>query len=139
VHGTAKNHILLGRLIAGFIRAGWNPPVPSSRIAHRILDDMADPKFERAGESATNRSFSPTLDLQPKERAALALAAHGLNTETIAEALGVSPDTAKSNLKRARDRLSARNTAHAVALAIRDGLIDMGEHVEESRTPRRAA
>jgi DNA-binding CsgD family transcriptional regulator len=126
-------------LIQSFIKAGWNPPAPSERIAHRILDDMADPKFERAGESASERSFAPTLELQPKEKAALALAADGLKTETIAEALGVSPETAKTNLKRARDRLSARNTAHAVAIAIRRGLIDAGAYEEDSAIPRRAA
>ena len=135
---TSKNHVVLGRLIHCFIKAGWNPPVPSARIGHRILDDMADPKFDRAGRSATNRSFAPTLELQPKEKAAFELAAHGLKTETIAEALGVSAETAKSNLKRARDRLSARNTAHAVALAIRDGVIDIDDDAEEI-TPRRAA
>jgi len=114
--------------------------MPSQRIVHRILDDMVDPKFDRAGESASERSFAPTLELQPKEKAALALAADGLKTDPIAQALGVSPETAKTNLKRARDRLSARNTAHAVAIAIRRGLIDAGApEEEESAIPRRAA
>jgi len=136
---TPKNHVVLGKLIQSFIKAGWNPPAPSERVVNQILDDMADPKFDRAGTSATDRGFAPTLELQPKERAALALAANGLSTETAAHALGVAPETMKTNLKRARDRLSARNTAHAVAIAIQRGLIDVARDVEESENPRRAA
>lgn len=65
-----------------------------------------------------NREIPPDAELR-----ALLCASHGLTRMMIADVLGVSPDTVKTQLQRARQRLAAKNTTHAVALAIRAGLI----------------
>jgi DNA-binding CsgD family transcriptional regulator len=48
---------------------------------------------------------------------------HGLSDSMVAEALGVTVDTVKYHLKGVRYRLQAKDTTHAVALALRQGLI----------------
>jgi DNA-binding CsgD family transcriptional regulator len=41
----------------------------------------------------------------------------------IAHAMGINVETVKNHLSRARYKLGARNTAHAVTLALRRGII----------------
>jgi DNA-binding CsgD family transcriptional regulator len=53
----------------------------------------------------------------------LRFAADGLTAQEIADAMSIRPDTVKENLQVSRKILGARNTAHAVRLAIREGLI----------------
>lgn len=53
----------------------------------------------------------------------LELIADGLTNEQIALVLGVHIETAKSHVKRCLSGLDARNRAHAVAVAVRWGII----------------
>lgn len=55
-------------------------------------------------------------------RALNALAEHGYGTNA-AKSLGLSSHTVRDQLKAARRKLGARNTTHAVAISIRNGLI----------------
>lgn len=48
---------------------------------------------------------------------------HGMNCAETAELYGVSPWTVDAQIKMVRRRLAAKTTAHAVAIAIRRGLI----------------
>lgn len=59
--------------------------------------------------------------LTPRQAEVLALAADGLRYAEIAARLYVSRSTVKATLYNASQRLRARNTAHAVALAMRAG------------------
>lgn len=54
---------------------------------------------------------------------ALQWVAEGKSNEDIAVILGVSPETVKRQIDQARETLNALNRAHAVAKAIRAGLI----------------
>ena len=107
--------IAWGKLIHVFIKAGWNPPTPSTRIADRILDVIAHPGY--------TRSQGATLVLRSCEVAFLADSAEGLTFGEIARKRGVSADTVKTRLKKARRRLGAKNTAHAVAIALRGDVL----------------
>jgi DNA-binding NarL/FixJ family response regulator len=53
----------------------------------------------------------------------LRLYSHGLTLPMVADERGVSCETVKSQTKLIRLKLAAKNTTHAVALAIRAGLI----------------
>ena len=55
--------------------------------------------------------------------ACLDRAADGLTVKEIASQMGLGADTIKEYLQVCRLILGARNTAHAVRLAIREGLI----------------
>ena len=63
-------------------------------------------------------------DLTPAELRVVAAMSHGLTAEMAADLLGVATETVKTHLKAARVRLRAKNTAHAVANALRQGLIE---------------
>ena len=63
------------------------------------------------------------IEITPKERAILALCARGMTTEQIAEELQVSVHTVNTILKQAYLRLGARNRSHAVAICLRNNLI----------------
>jgi DNA-binding CsgD family transcriptional regulator len=54
----------------------------------------------------------------------LLLIAQGLSNGEIAERLFVSPETVKTHVKTVLEKLHARTRAHAVAVALRRGLID---------------
>lgn len=58
------------------------------------------------------------------EKYVLSLASQGLRNREMAVVLGISHTTVKTELSAIRDKLNAKNTAHAVAEAIRGGLID---------------
>ena len=61
--------------------------------------------------------------LTSREVQVLALASTGDTYGEIADKLGLAPDTVKMHVVRARMKLGARDRAHAVALALRAGLI----------------
>lgn len=117
-----KNHIVLGKLVHAFIRAGWNPPRPSTRIMRHILEDMADGRDPMHSHTSIRKA---TLDLSPQQRTVLTLTAMGVAGPDVATALGVSYETVRGHLKDTRARLGARNTAHAVAIALHAGIIEL--------------
>ena len=63
------------------------------------------------------------IRLTPTERKVMELAAEGLLVKQIALRLGLSPLTVKNHLARVRRRLGATDKAHAVATALRAGLL----------------
>ncbi len=65
--------------------------------------------------------------MQPKTREVLVLRANGLQSKQIAPKLDIHRRTVEWHLKNAREELGAKNTVHAVAIAMRDGLILAGE------------
>lgn len=62
-------------------------------------------------------------ELSDRESAVLRLVADGLDTAEVAEQLSFSESTIKGVLAKVMLRLDARNRSHAVALAVRAGLI----------------
>ena len=63
------------------------------------------------------------LALTPREVEVLRLGADGATSEEIASTLYLTEHTVKSHLKRIQGKLGARNRTHAVAVALRSGLI----------------
>lgn len=61
--------------------------------------------------------------LTDSELAALALAAQGYSVSETARRLYKGDETIKSQLGRIRLKLGARNTAHAVAIAVAAGVV----------------
>ena len=51
----------------------------------------------------------------------------GLTAESVANVLGLSPETVREHLKTARRRLGANNATHAVIMAIRLKLLPLDE------------
>ncbi len=61
--------------------------------------------------------------LTPREREVVALLAEGLTGEEIAERLYVSPETVRTHVRNAMEKLEANTRVHAVAIALRQGEI----------------
>jgi DNA-binding CsgD family transcriptional regulator len=73
--------------------------------------------------AATHVGQRRTEPLSGGERRALQGIAAGLTTEMTARVYGLDASTVRDQLGRARFALGAKNTCHAVALALRQGLI----------------
>lgn len=67
--------------------------------------------------------LAATADLTGPELMALRCAANGLTGDETAEVLCKSRETVKTQLQDVRMKLAAKNTAHAVAIAVRHRLI----------------
>ena len=63
------------------------------------------------------------VDLTGRELEIMAFASEGLSSADIAGMLKISAATVRSHLSNAAKKLGATNTANAVALAIRGGLL----------------
>jgi DNA-binding NarL/FixJ family response regulator len=61
--------------------------------------------------------------LTNREREVVALVAHGLSNDDIAEAMVLSPTTAKTHVSRAMIKLGARDRAQLVVFAYQAGLV----------------
>lgn len=72
-----------------------------------------------AGVLADRPATAAWRTLTVREREVVELLSTGLNGEQIAERLVLSPETVKTHVRNAMQRLDARTRAHAVALAIR--------------------
>lgn len=96
--------VLPGEHLIVFAPAGW----PEAEVA-----------------TAEERSRPPRVgSLTLREREVLTLIAAGADFDRIAAELTISRATVKSHVRNALSKLGARNRPHAIALAIKLGLID---------------
>lgn len=76
------------------------------------------------GATLVRASGAPKLPaLSAREREILRLLADGKSNQEIAEQLSISPDTVRTYIRRAMDKLEAHTRTQAVAIAIRQALI----------------
>jgi DNA-binding NarL/FixJ family response regulator len=96
------------------------------------LDDLVDalnsvlrgrPYVDSGVAAAELRHDPRDTALTERECEVLELLADGLSHEQIGERLQISSETVRTHLGKARERLGAENRTHAVALALRRGLI----------------
>ncbi|MET7694294.1 response regulator transcription factor [Streptomyces sp. NPDC005483] len=92
-------------------------PGPTSRLIARFL---------RAPNTGTTSAVGGPSVLSERERQVLALVARGLNNPEIADALGLSPLTAKTHVSRIMGKLGARDRAQLVIVAYESGLVIPG-------------
>lgn len=72
---------------------------------------MRPPRARRAGQ------------LTRREQESLRLVAMGMTTTAAADQLGISPETVRTHVRNAMNKLGARTRAQAIAVAMRDGEI----------------
>src|SRR4029077_18749171 len=87
-------------------------PAITRRLISEFVDRPPDAVAAVGMESLTNR-----------EREVVALVAHGLSNDEIAEAMVLSPTTAKTHVSRAMIKLGARDRAQLVVFAYQAGLV----------------
>lgn len=105
-----------------------NAPLTNSFsvLATAVLDALTANGFDYP----TSRPAQ--IHLSPKQREVVKLASAGLTNPEIALVLGLNPGTVRNHLEKARDALGARNTAHAVAIAARVGLLDEAARADQA-------
>ncbi len=74
-------------------------------------------------EVAPSTADETHLDLSPREIDVLRLVAAGMTNDVIGSHLGIGTETVKTHLSRAFLRLGAKDRAHAVAIALKRGMI----------------
>jgi DNA-binding CsgD family transcriptional regulator len=79
------------------------------------------------------------VPLSARGRQVLALLAAGYGNKEIAAALQVGAETVKTHVRNVLVALGARNRAHAVAIALRSGLLDAGDRDAGGGSPRSVA
>ena len=79
--------------------------------------------FGRFGE-VNKRNKDRFNSLSPREKEVLKLVAQGASNKEVAAHYGVSESRIKNHLRRILEKLSAKNRAHAVALATSKGLLN---------------
>ncbi|TMK79714.1 MAG: response regulator transcription factor [Actinobacteria bacterium] len=77
-----------------------------------------DPALARVALGASSKP-----SLTPREAEVLAHVADGLSHAEIGKRLSISPETVRTHVRKACDRLNARTRTHAVATALRLGLL----------------
>ena len=106
----------------GYVMKG-SPPEDLLRAVRTVTE----------GKAFVDPSLSPTLlmtqgaaeaPLSEREREILQLLAEGFHTEEVARRIGLSAETVKSDTKRAIMKLEADTRVHAVAIALRQAIIE---------------
>jgi two-component system, NarL family, response regulator len=119
-HGErAERHLVTAALQAGAIAyvsrtAGGEQLLRATRAAlaqERFIDPNVPPRGSRG-------------KLTKRQREILQLLANGESTTVAARELDLSEETVKTHTKNALARLEARNRTHAVAIALRESLIE---------------
>jgi len=89
------------------------------RVAPALLPHLLDQHMRGEGTSALGGDDA----LTEREHNALSLIAQGYTSKAIANLVGVSVKAVDMAVERATRRLRAAHRAHAVAIAVRDGLV----------------
>ncbi|MFD9631632.1 response regulator [Streptomyces violascens] len=92
-------------------------PGPTASLIARVL---------RAPQPATGNGPDALTSLSSREREVLTLVARGLNNTEIADALALSPLTAKTHVSRIMGKSGVRDRAQLVILAYESGLVVPG-------------
>lgn len=98
--------------------------VPADRIAAQVAAQVRHMLDTCPACTARAAARDATPVLSPRRRQILELASHGLTYDQIARELFVTLSTVRATLRMVRRILGAHDTTHAVAIAIRLGIID---------------
>jgi DNA-binding NarL/FixJ family response regulator len=106
----------------GYVMKG-SPPEDLLRAIRTVTSGkpFVDPSLSPALLMTTGNADAP---LSEREREILQLLAEGLHTEEVARRIGLSTETVKSDTKRAIQKLEADTRVHAVAIALRQAIIE---------------
>jgi DNA-binding NarL/FixJ family response regulator len=106
----------------GYVMKG-SPPEDLMRAVRTVSQGKAfvDPSLSPA---LIMGQLGPDAPLSEREREILQLLAEGCHTEEVARRIGLSAETVKSDTKRAIQKLEADTRVHAVAIALRQAIIE---------------
>jgi DNA-binding CsgD family transcriptional regulator len=91
--------------------------LPGVHVAACLAEPGQDPRALRPARARR------AGQLTRREQESLRLVALGMTTTAAAEQLGISPETVRTHVRNAMNKLGARTRAQAIAVAMRDGEI----------------
>lgn len=92
---------------------------------HLIVFAPADWPAQELGTIEGNDVAVGASTVSPRERQVLTLIAAGADVRQVADELSISTSTVRTHVRNTYRKLGARNRAHAVALAVKLGLIQL--------------
>jgi DNA-binding NarL/FixJ family response regulator len=113
----------LGQVIHDVDESGCRLPEGLRRRAATACPPDPAPTVIDLTESGGGGVATVAAALSVREAEVLRLVSDGYDTTEIAEKLAYSESTIKGDLAKVMDRFRARNRCHAVAIAVREGLI----------------
>jgi DNA-binding NarL/FixJ family response regulator len=126
--GSSDVEVLLDGLDSGALGYALKEGAPSELMEaiHVVAGGgtYVDPRLRPALLSA--RATQRTPALSSREREIMQLLAEGHTGDEVADQLFLSNQTVKTHIRNAVTKLEARNRVHAIAIALRDGLIQAG-------------
>ncbi|WP_307847400.1 LuxR C-terminal-related transcriptional regulator [Streptomyces sp. F63] len=117
---------VLDDVLRGFAGGERLLPEPAAPAAPAVPPAPAFPCRPRGGDAVPRNGSAAGL-LTERERQVLELLVDGLSNRKIGQALGVSEHTAKRTVAIVLSKLNCPNRTQAVAVALREGLVGMGE------------
>jgi DNA-binding NarL/FixJ family response regulator len=123
--GSADVELLISGLDSGARGYALKDGTPAELTAAlRIVAEggtYVDPRLHPA--LLSRRATQTQRVLSKREREIMDLLAQGLTGEQVAEQLFLSPETIKTHIRNAMNKLEATTRVHAIAIALRDGFI----------------
>lgn len=99
------------------------PILTAVGLAWRKINALNSTTSEDVKTASEQEDENPGIQLTRRERECLHLLANGVRTAVIAQSLSIKPITVGLHLTNARRKLAADTREHAVAVAVRKGLI----------------
>lgn len=122
-----------GRLVKDAMRAGFagylTKDVPSHHFV-RSLESIVDghvvvsQKFAKAANGNADHAGEVLARLTDRERQVLSLLADGAGSETIAKAMSITLNTARTHVQNVLTKLQVHSRLEAATFAVRHGLLD---------------
>jgi DNA-binding NarL/FixJ family response regulator len=104
-----------------------SPSAELFRAIRRVASGLPHVSPDVASRLVLLRQAGPSLTLNDREAEILRQVAEGKKTQEIARSVRLADRTVKHYLESIRQKLGAKNSSHAVALAIQRGLIRVDE------------
>lgn len=115
LHQRAEENLCLMRVDS---KSDWQDRLLHDLAQAPIVDELEMPPESMLGSLNYRQS-----GLTPAMILVLECGSRGLTVKMTALTLGISPETVRTELKQARYLLKAKTTSHAIAEALRQGLI----------------
>ena len=100
----------------------------------RTDDVVTDNPTDSQTNGVEHENAQPRFCLSRREAQVLHLAAEGWEYQEIGDRLGITRATVRNHMVSVRRKLGARNSLHALAIALRRKLISLDEEVEDVST-----
>jgi two-component system nitrate/nitrite response regulator NarL len=111
----------------GFLTKSSNLPQFVDSVRSVLEGEMVFPRRPVPGSGSAGLGAGPALDqLTERERQVLALLSRGAKSQTIADALGIAPNTVRTHVQNIFTKLHVHSRLEAVAFVARHGAVAAG-------------